>query len=175
MTGTLCLPFGWGSWDVITDNGAASSVPKWYVTTMISIYIRSAECLFVKNSSKPPPLPTPVADEIQVAIQYKNRSRADDGLWRQCEREAVATASSRRPYVTPEWRWIWHAFKIYEVTAFMLNGLHRNMSVFLEDNVLILEHKESFGFIPYPSSVLIYKIVHWEVGSWTIDCPVSGA
>ena len=39
----------------------------------------------------------------------------------------------------------------------MLNGLYRNMPVFLEDNFLILEHKVSFGFVPYPSSVLIYK------------------
>ena len=31
------------------------------------------------------------------------------------------------------------------------------MPVFLEDNFLILEHKVSFGFVPYPSSVLIYK------------------
>ena len=41
--------------------------------------------------------------------------------------------------------------------AFMLNGLCRNMPVFLEHNSLILEHKVSFGFVPYPSSVLIYK------------------
>ena len=34
----------------------------------------------------------------------------------------------------------------------MLNGLYENMPVFL-----ILEHKVSFGFVPYPSSVLIYK------------------
>ena len=39
----------------------------------------------------------------------------------------------------------------------MLNGLHRNMPVFLEDNFLILEHQVSFGFAPYPSNVLIYK------------------
>ena len=31
------------------------------------------------------------------------------------------------------------------------------MPVFLEDNFLILEHKVSLGFAPYPSSVLIYK------------------
>ena len=45
----------------------------------------------------------------------------------------------------------------YGITAFMLNGLYRNMPVFLEDNFLILEHKVSFGFVPYPSSVLIYN------------------
>ena len=77
--------------------------------------------------------------------------------WRQREREAVATDFLRRPYATPEWRWIWRANKIYGITAFMLNGLYRNMPVFLEDNFLILEHKVSFGFVPYPSSVLIYK------------------
>ena len=45
----------------------------------------------------------------------------------------------------------------YGITPFMLNGLYRNMPVFLEDSFLILEHKVSFGFVPYPSSVLIYK------------------
>ena len=39
----------------------------------------------------------------------------------------------------------------------MLNGLYQNMPVFLEDNFLILEHKVSFGFVLYSSSVLIYK------------------
>ena len=78
-------------------------------------------------------------------------------LWRQREREAVATDFLRRPYATPEWRWIWHANKIYGITAFMLNGLYQNMPVFLEDNFLILEHKVNFGFVPYPSSVLIYN------------------
>ena len=38
-----------------------------------------------------------------------------------------------------------------------LNGLYRNMPVFLEDNLLILEHKISFGFLSYPSGVLVYK------------------
>ena len=37
------------------------------------------------------------------------------------------------------------------ITALMLNGLCRNMPVLLEDNFLILEHKVSFGFVPYPS------------------------
>ena len=37
----------------------------------------------------------------------------------------------------------------------MLNGLYWNTPIFLEDNFLILEHKVSFGFVPYPSSVLI--------------------
>ena len=60
-------------------------------------------------------------------------------------------------YATPDWRWFWHANKIYGITAFMLNGWYRNMPVFLEDNFLILEHKVSFGFASYPSSVLIYK------------------
>ena len=78
-------------------------------------------------------------------------------LWRQREGEAVATDFLRRPYAAPEWRWIWHANKIYWIAEFRLNGLYRNMPVFLEDNFLILEHKVSFGFVPYPSSVLIYK------------------
>ena len=31
------------------------------------------------------------------------------------------------------------------------------MPVFLEEKFLILEHKVTFGFVSYPSSVLIYK------------------
>ena len=95
---------------------------------------------------------------IKFRTQYNTKT---DGvwriLWRQREREAVATDFLRRPYATPEWRWIWHANKIYGITVFMLNRLYRNMPVFLEDNFFILEHKVSFGFVPYPSSVLIYK------------------
>ena len=45
--------------------------------------------------------------------------------------------------------------KIYGITAFMLNGMYRNMPV-SEDNCLILEHKVSFGLVPYPPSVQIY-------------------
>ena len=45
-------------------------------------------------------------------------------LWRQREREAVATGFPHRPYATPEWQWIWHA-RIYVITDFMLNGLYR--------------------------------------------------
>ena len=78
-------------------------------------------------------------------------------LWRQRERQAVATDFLRRPYATPEWRWFGHANTIYGITTFMLNGLYRNTPVFFEDNFLILEHKVSFGFVPYPSSVLICK------------------
>ena len=118
------------------------------------------ECLLVKNCPTPSGLPIPVTNKIQNAIQYKDRSPdwwCLAHIWRQREREAVATDFLRRPYATPEWRWIWRANKIYGITAFMLNGLYRNMPVFLEDNFLILEHKVSFGFVPYPSSVLIYK------------------
>ena len=96
---------------------------------------------------------------IKLRTQYNTKTgpQTDDVwriLWRQREREAVATDFLRRPYATPEWRWFWHANKIYEITAFMFNGLYRNMPVFLEDNFLILEHKVSFGFVPYPSRVL---------------------
>ena len=51
----------------------------------------------------------------------------------------------------------------------MLNGLHQNMLVFLEDNFLILEDKVSFGFVPYPSSVLIYK--KSSTGETGLDSP----
>ena len=99
---------------------------------------------------------------IKFRTQYNTRTgpQTDDvwrTLWRQRGREAVATDFLRRPYATPEWRWFWHANKMYGITAFMLNGLYRNMPVFLEDSFLILEHKVSFGFVPYPSSVVIYK------------------
>ena len=160
MTGTRCLAFVWahglrepGSRGIITDNGATSNdmLPN-------NIYLHDfPERLLVKNCPIPSGIPIPVANKIQEAIQYKDRSPDWCILWRQREREAVATHFSRRPYATLEWRWIWHTSKIYGITAFTLNGLHRNMPVFLEDNFLILEHKVSFGFIPYPSSVLIYK------------------
>ena len=118
------------------------------------------ECLLVKNCPTPSGLPIPVVNKIQNAIQYKDRS-PDYDIWRilWCQRdyEAVATGFLRRPYATPEWRWFCHANKIYGITAFMLNGLYRNMPIFLVDNFLIPEHKVSFGFVQYPSSVLIYK------------------
>ena len=47
------------------------------------------------------------------------------------------------------------------------------MPVFLEDNFLILEHKAVFGFVLYPSSVLIYQNRPLGRGTWTTDCPVS--
>ena len=129
-----------------------------------------------ENCSTPSGLPIPVANKI--LIQYKDWSQTDDIwriLWRQREREAVATGFSHRPYATPEWQWIWHA-RIYGITDFMLNGLYRNMPVFLEENFLILEHKVSFGFVPYPSRVLIYKnhplvnqpLTPWLPCQWSI-------
>ena len=120
------------------------------------------ECLLVKNCPTPPGLPIPVANKIQKQYNTKTGPQTDDVwriLWRQREREAVATDFLRRPFATPEWRWFWHANKIYGITPFMLNGLYRNMPVFLEDSFLILEHKVSFGFVPFPSSALIYKNV----------------
>ena len=99
---------------------------------------------------------------LKFRTQYNTNTgpQADDVwciLWRLRERETVATGFSRRQYATPEWRWIWHASKTHGITGFMLNGMYRNKPVFLEDNFLILEHKVSFGFVPYPSCVLIYK------------------
>ena len=53
------------------------------------------ECLLVKNCPTPSGLPIPVANKIQNAIQYKDRSPdwccLAPILWRQREREAVAT------------------------------------------------------------------------------------
>ena len=113
---------------------------------------------------------------IKFRTQYNTKTgpQTDDVwhiLWRQREREAVATDFLRRPYAIPEWWWFWHANKIYGITAFMLNGLYRNMPVFLEDNFLILEHKVSFGFVPYPSIVLIYK--NRPQGKWLLSPRLS--
>ena len=99
---------------------------------------------------------------VKFRTQYNTKTdpQTDDVwriLWCQCKRGAVATDFSRRPYATLEWLWFWHANEIYGITAFMLNRLYRNMPVFFKDNFLILEHKVSFVFVPYPSSVLIYK------------------
>ena len=110
------------------------------------------ECLLVKNCPTPPGLPIPVANKIQNTIQYKDRSPdwwclvhtiTSARAWGRSNRLLTAAI-----YATPEWRWFWHANKIYGITAFMLDGLYRNMPVFLEDNSLILEYKVSFGFAP---------------------------
>ena len=114
----------------------------------------------MKNCPTPTGLPIPVVNKIQNAIQYKDWS---PDWWCLAHTMTSVRAWGRgnrlltRPYATPEWRWFWHANKVYGITPFMFNGLYRNMPVFLEDNFLILEHKVSFGFVPYPSSVLIYK------------------
>ena len=132
----------------------------WYVAAIIDIYMTSPSvCLWKTVQHRQDYLSRWL---MKFRTQYNTNTgpQTDDvwcTLWRQREREVVATDFLRRPYATPEWRWFWHASKIYGITAFMLNGLYRNMPVFLEDSFLILEHKVSFGFVPYPSSVLIYK------------------
>ena len=166
MTGTRCLAFVCrepGSRDVINWQW------RYVIRAQMTCYRNNRylhdvpEYLLVKNCPIPSELPIPVTNKVQNAIQYKDRS---PDWW--CLAHTMTSARARgrsnrlflrRPYATSEWRWIWHAKKIYGITAFMLNGLYRNMPVFLEDNFLILEHKVSFGFVPYPSSVLIYKNV----------------
>ena len=126
---------------------------------------------------------------MKFRTQYNTKtSPKTDGVWRilwcQREREALAIDFLRQLYATPEWQWFWPANKIYGITAFMLNGLYPNLPVFLEDNFLILEHKVSFGFVPYPSSVLIYKncpqgnqpltarlSCQWRVAQQRDNCP----
>ena len=165
MTGIRWLAFVWGSRAARTsktDNGDTSSVPKWYVTAIIDIYMTSPSVTLWKSVQHRQDYLLVSRWLIKFRTQYytKTSPQTDDVwriLWRQCEREAIATDFLRRPYATPEWRWFWHANKIHGITAFMLNGLYQNMPIFLEDNFLILEHKVSFGFVPYPSSVLIYK------------------
>ena len=135
-------------------------MPKWYVTAIIDIYMTSPSVSLWKTVQHRQDCLSRWRIKFRTQYNTKTGPQTDDVwriLWRQREREAVATDFLRRPYATPKWRWIWRANKIYGITAFMLNGLYRNMPVFLEDNFLILEHKVSFGFVPYPSSVLIYK------------------
>ena len=126
---------------------------------ILYIYMTSPSVCLWKTVPIPSGLPIPVI--IKFRKQYNTKTDPQTGdvwriLWRQRERGVVATRFSRRPYATLEWRWIWHASKIYGITAFTLNELHRNMPVFLVGNFLILEHEVSFGFVAYPSSALIY-------------------
>ena len=135
-------------------------MPKWYVTAIIDIYMTSPSVSLWKTVQHRQDCLSRWLIKFRTQYNTKTGPHTDDVwriLWRQREREAVATDFLRRPYATLEWRWFWHANKIYGIAAFMLNGLYRNMPVFLEDNFLILEHKVSFGFASYPSSVLIYK------------------
>ena len=176
MTGTRCLAFVWGSrpgsrdvinwqWrDVIRAQSICYCNNK-YLHDVPSV------CLLKTVQHRQDSLPRWL---IKFKTQYnlKTGPQTDDIwriLWRQRECEVVATNFLRRPYATPEWRWFWHANKIYGITGFMLSGLYRNMPVFLEDNFLILEHKVSFGFVPYPSSVLIYK--KSSTGKTGLDSP----
>ena len=83
---------------------------------------------------------------IKFRTQYTTKTgpQTDDIWripWRQRECEVIATHFALRPYARLEWRWICHARKIYWIKAFMHNGLHRNMPVFLEDKFLVLEDK----------------------------------
>ena len=147
-------------------------MPKWYVTALIDIYMTSPSVILWKTVQHRQDYLSQWITKLRTQFNTKTGPQTDDVwriLWRQREREAVATDFLRRPYATPEWRWFWHTNKIYGITAFMLNGLYQNMPVFLEDNFLILEHKVSFGFIPYPSSVLIYK--KSSTGETGIDSP----
>ena len=116
---------------------------------------------------------------MKVITQHNTKtSRKTDGVWRilwcQREREALATNFLRQLYATSEWRWFWHANKIYGITAFMLNQLYPNLPVFLEDNFLIMEHKVSFA--SYPSSGLTHwgRVTHICVGNLTIIGPDNG-
>ena len=131
---------------------------KWYVTAIINIYMTSQSVSLRKTVQH-------CQDYLfRWLIKFRTQYNTNTGpqtdvwhiLWRQREREAVATDFLSRPYATPEWRWFWHANKIYGVTVLMLKGLYRNMPVCLEGNFMILEHKVSFGFVPSPSSILIY-------------------
>ena len=177
MTGTHCLTFVWGSRAArtsYTDNGTTSSVPKWYVTAIIYIYMKSPSVSLWKTVQHRQDYLSRWLIKFRTQYNTKTGPQTDvvqHILWHQHKHEAVATDFLRQPYATPEWQWFWHANKIYVITAFMLNGLYRNMPVFFEDNFLILEYKVSFGFVPYPSSVLIYK--NRPQGKWHLTARLS--
>ena len=125
-----------------------------------------------------------MANKIQDVIQYNAETspQIDDVwgiLWRQSEPEVEAIGFARQPFAKPEWWWIWHGSKlskIYDTTTFILNNLHWNLSVLLGVNFLTPEHELSFGFVPYQSSVLIYKnrplglgyMAHWRSCKWRV-------
>ena len=130
------------------------------------------ECLLVKNCPTPPGLPIPVANKIQKQYNTKTGPQTDDVwriLWRQREREAVATDFLPRPYATPEWRWFWHANKIYGITPFMLNGLYRNMPVFLEDSFLDSGTQSKFWIRPV--SIKRTNLQKCSTGKTADQCP----
>ena len=134
-------------------------VPKLYVTAIIDIYVTSPSVTLWKTVQHGQDYLSRWLIKFRTRDNTKTAPQTDVWctLWRQREREAVATDCLRRPYATPDWRWFWNANKIYGITAFMFKGLYQNMSIFLEDNFLILEHKIRFGFVLYLSSVLIYN------------------
>ena len=134
-------------------------MPKWYVTAIIDIYMASPSVSLWKSAQHRQDYLSRWRIKFRTQNNTKTGPQTDDVwriLWRQREREVVATDfygghmqhRSGGGFDT-----------IYVITPFMLNGLYRNMPVFLEDSFLILEHKVSFGFVPYPSSILIYKNV----------------
>ena len=69
-----CLVYVWGRRGAITDNDAMSSVPKWYVTTIIRVYLTLPGCLLVKKFLTPSRLPVLLADKLQDAIEHKDMS-----------------------------------------------------------------------------------------------------
>ena len=136
------------------------------------------ECLLVKAVQQRQDY-LPVANKIQDTKQYKDRS---PDWWRVAHTMTSARAWGRSNRLLTSdicntgFRVNLHSRKIYGITAFMLNGLYRNKPVFLDDNFLIQEHKFSFGFVPYSSSVVIHQnIVHREAGLWLPNTHVSGA
>ena len=94
------------------------------------------ECLLVKNCLTRQDYLSRWLVKFRTQYNTKTGPQTDNVwriLWRQHKHEAVATDFLWRPYATPDWQWFWHANKIYGITAWMHNGLYRNMPVFLED------------------------------------------
>ena len=71
------IAFVWGSWAAgtsKTDNGDTSSVPKWYVTALIDIYMTSPSVSLWKTVQHRQDYLSRWQIKIQNAIQYKDRS-----------------------------------------------------------------------------------------------------
>ena len=110
------------SWDVRNWQWRdTSSMPKWYVTAIIDIYMTSLSVSLWKTAQHHQEYLSRWLIKFRTQYNTKTGPQTDDVwriLWRQHEREAVATDFLRRPYATPEWRWFWHADKIWDYSFY---------------------------------------------------------
>ena len=110
------------SWDVRNWQWRdTSSMPKWYVTAIIDIYMTSLSVSLWKTAQHRQEYLSRWLIKFRTQYNTKTGPQTDNVwriLWRQHEREAVATDFLRQPYATPEWRWFWHADKIWDYSFY---------------------------------------------------------